>query len=136
MVELFSGQIRNLVQEILYRCYIEYCSLCCNTVYVWQPNFGKLGKRVLTRSMLIFTWNKRENYSFITCLKFDHNRGYFEFEKRETFIFSQRKFPILYCVLYITHYWREKRSYCSWELCEYFLLYCELQESLSLFVES
>ena len=43
---------------------------------------------------------------FIACLKFDHNGGYFGFGKRENF-FSQRKFPIHYCALYIFHWWRE-----------------------------
>ena len=41
-------------------------------------------------------------------IKFDHYEAIFGFQKRETFLFSQRKFFIHFSALYITYGWGEK----------------------------
>ena len=56
---------------------------------------------------MIVTENKREHYPFTAYHDFDHNIDYFGFGKMETYFFSQKKFAINYCSLFIAHYWRE-----------------------------
>ena len=53
---------------------------------------------------------KREYCHFIACFKFYHCVDIFGFRKRETFFFSQKKFLIHFCAIYINHCSREKRE--------------------------
>ena len=69
---------------------------------------------------------KREYCPFNVYLKFDNNGGYFGFKKRETFLFSRRKFLIHYCALYIAHCWRKNVVTIHQSLESAFLLYYEI----------